>query len=157
SKGAVQAAALGFAAEHRGHALLFVLPLAASGLTAFALFRLWFLAFAGAPRDTRVVEHAAESTPLAAPLVVLAVLAGAVAWPGWATAAACRALDGYVLDGAGLLLARGWRRLARWAGRFDRKVVGGLADGAGAAVSRAGAAAGAVQTGSLRGSALWLV
>jgi NADH-quinone oxidoreductase subunit L len=252
SKGAVQAAAFGFAAEHRGHALLFVLPLAASGLAAFALFRLWFLAFAGAPRDARVHQHAAESPLLAAPLVVLAVLAAAVAWPGWgepgfpegqlrsaepasvaadfgaeaaaagryhalatgltlgaaalgalfaallyvyrvwdpeetrtefprvhallmrrwyfnelyrrtvvrpvlAAAAGCRAVDLYVLDGAGMLLARGWQWLSRWAGRFDRKVVDGLADGVGAAVSRASAATGGLQTGSLRGYALWLV
>jgi NADH-quinone oxidoreductase subunit L len=86
SKDAVLASAIGFAHLHRQHALLFILPLATAGLTAFYMFRMWLLTFTGEPRDQHVHEHAHESPPLmTVPLVVLAVLSVAVAWgaPPW--------------------------------------------------------------------------
>jgi len=62
---------------------LFVLPLVTAGLTAFYMFRLWYLAFAGEPRDHHVADHAHESPGLmTVPLIVLAVFSVGVAW-GW--------------------------------------------------------------------------
>ena len=57
---------------------------AASGaaITAFYMFRLWYMTFLGKPRDEHVYEHAHESPKVMyVPLVVLAVLAVCVAWP----------------------------------------------------------------------------
>src|SRR3712207_7705460 len=42
------------------HLALFVVPLVTAGLTAFYMFRLWFLAFAGEPRS-EAAGHAHES------------------------------------------------------------------------------------------------
>ncbi len=58
--------------------------LAAGGaaITAFYMFRLWFMTFAGKPRDQHVYEHAHESPPVMyVPLVILAVFAVGVGWP----------------------------------------------------------------------------
>lgn len=50
-------------------------------LTAFYMFRLWYLTFAGSPRDAHRYEHAHESPRvMTVPLLVLAVFATAVAW-----------------------------------------------------------------------------
>ena len=47
------------------------------------MFRMWFLTFAGQPRDHHVYEHAHESPWLmTVPLIVLAVFSVCVAW-GW--------------------------------------------------------------------------
>jgi NADH-quinone oxidoreductase subunit L len=47
------------------------------------MFRLWFLTFAGKPRDEHVHDHARESPPvMTVPLIVLAVFSIGVAW-GW--------------------------------------------------------------------------
>ncbi|MBY0514078.1 MAG: NADH-quinone oxidoreductase subunit L, partial [Gemmataceae bacterium] len=65
---------------------LFVLPLVTAAMTGFYMFRLWFLAFTGAPRDAHVAEHAHESPRLmTVPLVILAVFSVGVAWglPLW--------------------------------------------------------------------------
>lgn len=83
SKDAIIAQSLGFASVHNDHLLLFILPLLAAGITTFYMFRMWFLTFAGQPRDEHVHEHAHESPYLmTAPLIVLAVCSVAVAW-GW--------------------------------------------------------------------------
>jgi NADH-quinone oxidoreductase subunit L len=73
---------MGFAMHDTKHMALFVVPLVTAGLTAFYMFRLWFLAFAGQPRD-HASEHAHE-TPwvMTLPLIVLAVFSVGVAW-GW--------------------------------------------------------------------------
>ena len=45
------------------------------------MFRLWFMTFAGKPRDHHVAEHAHESPPvMVTPLLVLAVLAVVAGW-----------------------------------------------------------------------------
>ena len=45
------------------------------------MFRMWFMTFAGQPRDQHAYDHAHESPPVMyLPLVVLAVLAISVAW-----------------------------------------------------------------------------
>jgi NADH-quinone oxidoreductase subunit L len=83
SKDAILAQAFGFAYVHRNHVLLFVLPLITAGITTFYMFRMWFMTFAGPPREEHVYEHAHE-TPwlMTGPLIVLAVLSVVVAW-GW--------------------------------------------------------------------------
>lgn len=72
------------AAMHRNPAL-FVVGLIVAGLTAFYMFRLWYMAFGGSPRTDKAA-HAHESPPvMAIPLLVLAVLAvvaGAANLPG---------------------------------------------------------------------------
>jgi len=51
------------------------LAIAGSGITAFYMFRMWFMTFAGKPRDHHVYEHVHESPPVMyIPLVVLSVL-----------------------------------------------------------------------------------
>ena len=65
------------------HAALFVIPLLTAGLTAFYMFRLWLLAFAGQPRDTELHEHAHESPRIITiPLLTLVTLSLVVGW-GW--------------------------------------------------------------------------
>jgi NADH-quinone oxidoreductase subunit L len=86
SKDAILAQALGFWQTYPQHFLLFVLPLLTAGITAFYMFRLWFLTFAGQPRDEHVYEHAHESPrTMTVPLIVLAVCSIVVAWgtPPW--------------------------------------------------------------------------
>jgi len=83
SKDAILAHALGFVYVRPGHLLLFLLPLVTAGLTTFYMFRLWFLAFSGTPRDPHVFEKARESPwPMTLPLVLLAACSVGIAW-GW--------------------------------------------------------------------------
>jgi NADH-quinone oxidoreductase subunit L len=86
SKDAIMAHALGFFVAHNEHALLFVLPLVTAGITAFYMFRMWFMTFTGQPRDEHVYEHAHESPRwMTIPLIALAVCSVVVAWglPPW--------------------------------------------------------------------------
>ena len=86
SKDMILSSALGYGVVHREHTLLFILPLVTVMLTAFYMFRLWFLAFAGRPREAHVYDHARESPLLMTlPLVVLAAFSVGVAWgsPPW--------------------------------------------------------------------------
>jgi NADH-quinone oxidoreductase subunit L len=56
------------------HVLLFLLPAAGAAITAFYMFRLFFLTFLGTPRDHHVYDHAHESKwQMWLPLVVLAI------------------------------------------------------------------------------------
>jgi len=58
-----------------GHTLFFAVAVAAAFLTAFYIFRLWFLTFAGAPRS-EAAHHAHESPGvMTLPLLVLGALA----------------------------------------------------------------------------------
>jgi NADH-quinone oxidoreductase subunit L len=83
SKDSILAQALGFSYVHHQHLLLFLLPLVTAGITTFYMFRMWYLTFAGTPRDHHVYEHAHESPwQMTVPLVALAVCALGVAW-GW--------------------------------------------------------------------------
>ncbi len=83
SKDRILSGALGYSLANNQHALLFFGPLIAAGLTAFYMFRLWFLAFAGEPRDRHVYDHAHESpATMTVPLLILAACALGIAW-GW--------------------------------------------------------------------------
>jgi len=82
SKDMILSNAMGFGLQNREHIVLFILPILTAGMTAFYMFRLWFLAFAGEPRGLEA-EHAHESPAvMTVPLVVLAVLSVCIAW-GW--------------------------------------------------------------------------
>jgi NADH-quinone oxidoreductase subunit L len=65
------------------HYLLFLLPLVGAGMTAFYMFRLFFMTFTGEPRDHHVYDHAHESPKaMWVPLAILAACSVFVAWPG---------------------------------------------------------------------------
>jgi NADH-quinone oxidoreductase subunit L len=83
SKDAILEQALSF--WQRNHSpwagLFFLLAVVGAAMTTCYMFRMWFLAFVGQPRDQHVYDHAHESPPvMTLPLVVLAVLAVSVAW-----------------------------------------------------------------------------
>jgi NADH-quinone oxidoreductase subunit L len=100
SKDQILSAAMGYGLEHRQHIVLFLLPTITAGLTAYYMFRLWFLTFAGKPRDTDVHEHAHESpTVMTAPLIILAVFSLGVAW-GWPLWDADASYLGHILEKA---------------------------------------------------------
>ncbi len=62
-------------------AMLFVAT-GGAAITAFYMFRLWYMTFAGKPRDAHKFDHAHESPKVMYyPLVLLSVFAIAVAWP----------------------------------------------------------------------------
>ena len=81
SKDSILAQALLFARENPRHAILFQAVAGGAALTAFYMFRLWFMTFLGEPRDHHVHEHAHESPPVMVwPLAALAVLAVVAGW-----------------------------------------------------------------------------
>ncbi len=60
----------------------FVAAAGGAAITAFYMFRLWFMTFAGQPRDSHRYQHAHESPRVMfIPLIVLSVFAIGVAWP----------------------------------------------------------------------------
>jgi NADH-quinone oxidoreductase subunit L len=84
SKDAILAQALSFKASNPQWGFLFYVAAAGAAITAFYMFRLWFMTFAGKPRDHHAYDHAHESPRIMYyPLIVLAVLAVVVAWPFW--------------------------------------------------------------------------
>src|SRR4029078_5188476 len=61
--------------------IFFVLALAGADMTTCYMFRMWFMTFAGTPRDEHAYDHAHESPPIMhIPLVILSILAVSVAW-----------------------------------------------------------------------------
>lgn len=100
SKDMILSAALAFVTVHPEHALLFALPILTAGMTAYYMFRLWFLAFTGPARDPHVVNHARESPAvMTIPLVILALFSvgGAWGWPIWSADASAL---GHVIEKA---------------------------------------------------------
>jgi proton-translocating NADH-quinone oxidoreductase chain L len=82
SKDAILAQALNFKEANPQYGFLFYVAAGGAAITAFYMFRLWFMAFAGPPRDHHIYEHAHESPKVMYyPLVALAVFAVAVGWP----------------------------------------------------------------------------
>lgn len=76
SKDAIVASSLAYFSLNPKHSPLFIVPLATAGITAFYMFRLWFMTFLGKPRDHHVYEHAHESPKVMTwPLLVLSVFA----------------------------------------------------------------------------------
>ncbi len=58
-----------------------MVPLVGAAITSFYMFRLWYMTFAGEPRDHHRYEHAHESPRvMTGPLVVLAVFATCAGW-----------------------------------------------------------------------------
>ena len=81
SKDAILAQALSYSQANPSWSILYYAVAGGAFLTAFYMFRLWFMTFAGKPRDHHVAEHAHESpTVMVAPLVVLSVLAVLAGW-----------------------------------------------------------------------------
>ena len=100
SKDMILSSALGYVSAHKQHFLLFLLPAVTAGMTAYYMFRLWFLAFSGAPRDKHVHDHAHESPwVMTFPLIVLAVFSIGIAW-GWPVWEAEASALGHVLHKA---------------------------------------------------------
>jgi NADH-quinone oxidoreductase subunit L len=68
-------------ANPRIGSLFFYTALIGAGMTAFYMFRLWYMTFAGNPRDGYVHHHAHESPKvMTIPLMILAVMAIISAW-----------------------------------------------------------------------------
>jgi len=81
SKDYIIAQALVFKTANPMFSGLFYVAVAGAGMTAFYMFRLWYMTFAGKPRDEHVYEHAHESPrTMTVPLVVLAVLSIVAGW-----------------------------------------------------------------------------
>jgi len=82
SKDAILAQAFLFRQVNPRLGWLFFVAAGGAALTAYYMFRLWFMTFTGQPRDAHRFEHAHESPPVMyVPLVVLAVAAVALGWP----------------------------------------------------------------------------
>jgi NADH-quinone oxidoreductase subunit L len=85
SKDSIIAQALSFKNNNPDNPICGLFFFAAAGgaaVTAFYMFRLWYMTFAGKPRDHHVYDHAHESPRvMTAPLVVLSVFAICVGWP----------------------------------------------------------------------------
>ncbi len=81
SKDAILAQALSFSQVNPAHSILFLAAAGGAFLTSFYMFRLWFMTFAGEPRDQHVAEHVHESPPVMVwPLVALAFFAVVAGW-----------------------------------------------------------------------------
>jgi len=84
SKDMILASALEFGMLNPNHMVIFVIMLLSAGLTAFYMFRLVYLTFAGTPRDKHKFDHAHESPRvMTIPLTVLAVFSVGTIWWGW--------------------------------------------------------------------------
>jgi NADH-quinone oxidoreductase subunit L len=68
-----------------GNKLLWIVGVVTAGLTAFYMFRLFFLTFGGTSRVPREVEHHIHESPssMTVPLICLAVGAVGAGWIGW--------------------------------------------------------------------------
>jgi NADH-quinone oxidoreductase subunit L len=71
-----------------GHYFFFVVAVLVAFMTAFYMFRLYFMTFTGKPRDHHAYDHAHESPKsMTVPLMILAVLSVCAGWWGipWLT------------------------------------------------------------------------
>jgi proton-translocating NADH-quinone oxidoreductase chain L len=87
SKDGILAQLYSFAGRNPSYAWLFYAAAGGAALTAFYMFRLWFMTFLGVPRDEHIHAHAHESPRvMVVPLVILAVFAVVAGWnvPGTA-------------------------------------------------------------------------
>jgi NADH-quinone oxidoreductase subunit L len=82
SKDAIVEQAISYGRANGGLSWLFVvLPLLGALMTSFYMFRLWYMTFAGKPRDHHRYDHAHESpSVMTVPLIILAVFAVCAGW-----------------------------------------------------------------------------
>ena len=80
SKDAILASTLHFALDRPEHLLLFVVPVVGSALTAFYMFRLWFLLFAGSSRTDAAASAIEPGRLIRATLIALAVASVVAGW-----------------------------------------------------------------------------
>ncbi|MEM8945577.1 MAG: NADH-quinone oxidoreductase subunit L [Planctomycetota bacterium] len=81
SKDAIIEQAFSFGSANPTHWILQWAPVAGAFITAFYMFRLWFMTFAGEPRNKHRYDHAHESPRvMTAPLILLSVFAIGVGW-----------------------------------------------------------------------------
>jgi NADH-quinone oxidoreductase subunit L len=132
SKDQILSAVMGYGLDHRQHIVLLVLPLVTVAMTAFYMFRLWFLTFAGQPRDRHTHAHAHESPlVMTIPLVILAAFSIGVAW-GWPVWEAEASYLGHVLEKAEPAAVRVGFEHEQETAHHYHLVAGGLALGLGA-------------------------
>ena len=82
SKDSIIAQALVFKNANPLWSPLFFIAVGGAAITAFYMFRLWYMTFAGEPRNQERYDHAHESPKVMyIPLVVLAVFAAGIVWP----------------------------------------------------------------------------
>ncbi len=66
-----------------GHYIFLLVGIIVAGMTAFYMFRLYFMTFTGKPRDQHAFDHAHESPKsMTIPLMILAVLSICAGWVG---------------------------------------------------------------------------
>jgi NADH:ubiquinone oxidoreductase subunit 5 (subunit L)/multisubunit Na+/H+ antiporter MnhA subunit len=81
SKDSIVAQAINFAEANPAHGILFYAVAVGAAITAFYMFRLWYMTFTGKPRDHHIYDHAHESPKVMyVPLVVLSVFAVGIGW-----------------------------------------------------------------------------
>jgi proton-translocating NADH-quinone oxidoreductase chain L len=81
SKDAIIAQGMNFQAANPAGSVFLYAALIGASITAFYMFRLWYMTFAGEPRDHHVYEHVHESPKIMyVPLVILAFFAVTVGW-----------------------------------------------------------------------------
>ena len=82
--------------------MFFIAAAGGAAITAFYMFRMWYMTFVGKPRDKHAYDHAHESPPVMyVPLVILSVFAIAVAWNV--------SLLGYALIAGTFFIAKGMK------------------------------------------------
>ena len=81
SKDFIIAQALSFQRANALHGGFFWVAIAGASITAFYMFRLWYMTFLGTPRDEHIYHHAHESPrSMVVPLVILAGFAIVSGW-----------------------------------------------------------------------------
>jgi len=81
SKDAIIEQAFSYGSVNPAHLILQWAPVVGAFITAFYMFRLWYMTFAGEPRNKDRYDHAHESPRvMTAPLILLAVFAVGVGW-----------------------------------------------------------------------------
>jgi len=81
SKDYIIAHSMLFADTNPRYAFFFYVAASGAAITSFYMFRLWYMTFAGQPRDKHRYDHAHESPQvMTVPLLILAFLAISAAW-----------------------------------------------------------------------------
>ncbi len=81
SKDYIIAQAMSFKQVNPGHAWLFHAAVVGAAITAFYMFRMWYMTFVGKPRDEHIYAHAHESPKtMYVPLIILATMATIAGW-----------------------------------------------------------------------------